>query len=499
MASTAKIIISREKVPDAELQSVQQIPSDEVCVVYLGGNGTVERRRNDGSISTAAQNANGNARYVRTEIIEPLFTDGAGPDIPIYSVGYDFDDMDTGGTVTLCGDNKKANVHGALRNSENGRDNILVIDNRNIRRVFKNSLMPYLSERGQKIDIHEIEYRSRFLKIIIDGDEKTEFNFKKELYNTLLDLKYSDLEIDAITANVDKLIRHEHTEHIDSLFQAILLPRISKNGKRLPLNDALRAVRKITFVVHCYGAFVAKKLQKKMKSEMQALGYSDKEISEVLNQMLVVAHAPSCRLDNQTNGFISFMSAFDNGALVPVNWLSKYIKERASDDSRNMVRNSVKYKEHTWFPNQQNFGEPIAFLTRRYGNMVIVPQAFDFVIDEGMMGVDDNEHNHTSYNWRGTSETKSGYLLNSFAKNVIVNGVRNSLAQSNGFVPLPDVSELLFPDNNDMNKQIFKDMQKNGFELVRAAFQSATETLREHSNTNKGHEAIQQAKKLPQI
>ena len=181
----------------------------------------------------------------------------------------------------------------------NGYKNYLVVDNHNIRRVLKNDVMPYLSENGHSIDVSEIEHRSRFLKIIIDGDKTTEFNFKKELYNVLLDLKYSDSEIDLITANFDRLIKHNHTEHIDELFHDILLPRISENGARLPLNDALRNIRKITFVAHCYGAFVAKKLQEKMKSEMPKLGYSDSEIRAVLNQMLVVAHAPSCRLDNQ--------------------------------------------------------------------------------------------------------------------------------------------------------------------------------------------------------
>lgn len=479
MVSNAKIIVSREKVPDSELQPVQKIPADQVCVVYLGGNGTVERRRNDGSISTARENANGNARYVRMEITEPLFANDMGISVPIYSVGYDFDDMDTGGTVTLGGDNRRGTVKKAQQYARvDEYKNYLVIDNRNIRRVLKNILMPYLSEHGQKIDTAEIEHRTRFLKIIIDGDEKTEFNFKKELYNTLLDLKYTDAETDEITAAVDKLIRHEHTEHIDSLFRAILLPRISKRGARIPINDALRNIRKITFVAHCYGAFVAKKLQEKTKSEMAKMGYSDKEIAAVLNQMLIVAHAPSCRLDHQTNGFISFMSAFDNTAMVPVNWLSNHIKENISNDSRDMVRNSLKYKEHTWFPKHAELGEPIAFLPRRYGNMMIVPQSFDMVIDNGMMAADDNEHNHTSYNSRSESETKAGYMLNRFAKNVIVNGIKNSLAQTDEFVPLPDVSELLFPYDTPENKKIFDEMRTNGVTLVRDAYNSATEVLK---------------------
>ena len=480
MVSKAKIIIGREKVPDSELQSVEEIPSDQVCVVYLGGNGTVDRRRDDGTMSTTQENANGNAKYVRSEITNPLFANEIGIDVPIYSVGYDFDDMDQSGTVALRADNKKGSVKTALQynQSSEGYKNYLVIDDKTIKRTLKQILIPYLSDQGHKIDVAEIDYRARFLKIIIDGDEKTEFNFKKELYDILLDLKYSDSEIDAVNNGFDKLIRHGYTEHIDSLFHSIILPRISEHGERLDLNDALRNIRRITFVVHCYGAFVAKKLQEKMKSEMSKLGYSDKEITMVLNQMLVVAHAPSCRLDNQTNGFISFMSASDNTALVPINWVSKHIKDSIAKDSQDMVHHSLKNHAHSWFPQSDEIGEQIAFLPRKYGNMMIVPQAFEWVIDNGMIGTDDAEHNHTSYDSRGATETKSGYLLNRFAKNVIVNGIKNSLAQTTEFVPLPDISELLFPYASPVNKQIFDEMQKNGLILVRDAYNSATETIR---------------------
>lgn len=483
MASKANIIVAREKVPDSELESVQMIPPEQVCVVYLGGNGTVVRRRSDGTMSTERENANGNSRYIIREIIEPIFATEMDVDIPVYSVGYDFDDMDTTGTITLSGDNKRHSVKTAMDAKNSGYKNYLVVDNHNIRRVLKNDIMPYLSENGHSIDVDEIEHRSRFLKIIIDGDKTTEFNFKKELYNVLLDLKYSDSEIDLITANFDRLIKYEHIEHIDELFHDILLPRISENGARLPLNDVLRNIRKITFVAHCYGAFVAKKLQEKMKSEMPKLGYSDSEIRAVLNQMLVVAHAPSCRLDNQTNGFISFMSASDNTALVPVNWLSRHITENISQDSREMVHNSLKNHEHPWFPRSDDIAAPIAFLPRRYGNMVIVPQSFEWVIDNGMIGPDDNEHNNTSYDSRQNGETKSGYILNRFAKNVIVNGIKNSLAQADGFIPLPDVSELLFAYDSPQNKQIFNELQKNGLSLVRDAYQSATNLLQERSKT----------------
>ena len=161
MVNKVKIIITREKVPDSELQSVQKIPGDQVCVVYLGGNGTVERKRLDGSVATARENANGNAKYVRSEITEPLFANEIGITVPVYSIGYDFDDMDTGGSVTMRGDNKKHTVKNALQYSTNsdGYRNYLVINNRNIRRILKNDISKYdldtISSKGYVLDTLE--------------------------------------------------------------------------------------------------------------------------------------------------------------------------------------------------------------------------------------------------------------------------------------------------------------------------------------------------------
>ena len=47
---------------------VDRIPGDEVCVLYIGGNGTI-----DTSESVGTRKANGDAKRIRSEIIKPFF------------------------------------------------------------------------------------------------------------------------------------------------------------------------------------------------------------------------------------------------------------------------------------------------------------------------------------------------------------------------------------------------------------------------------------------
>ena len=60
------------------ITTVNNIPGDEVCVLYLGGNGT-----------TTTRAANGNAKIIEQQVTN-VFSDN----IPIYSVVYDFDKYD---------------------------------------------------------------------------------------------------------------------------------------------------------------------------------------------------------------------------------------------------------------------------------------------------------------------------------------------------------------------------------------------------------------------
>jgi len=489
MATTVKILLRNNRTSDLEYHTAvaNSIPPDETCILYIGGNGTIDTFEGPGE-----KKASGDAKHIRNEIVKPFFADTLGIDIPVYAVKYDFDAEDGGGARTLNTALSSVANDNVLNLIGNKSKQYIGFNHRNMKREFRRYVMPWISTDGNKISVDEIEYRTRFNRISFETPNDSDMFFDL-LRQNLSELSYNDSEIDLVLQYFSRIVIDMHTEHIDSLFNSVLLGRISENGKRLPINDVIVRIRKITFIAHCYGAFVVQKLQEKMKSEMQKLGYSDKEIQMVLNQMLVVAHAPSCRLDKQTPGFIGFMSAFDDQAETPNNWMRAYIRKNARQDERTMSQDKVIDMEHTWMPRASDSGQMrAAFLPRNYGNMFIIPRGFDYNIEEN--APNEGEHGNTHY-IQMHKQNMHGLMLNQIARNIIVNGIRNSLAQTDDFIPLPDVSELILsptdnPKENALLVNIFDQMQKNGKTLIKNIYQYATEKLKArvpHRTNTKNH------------
>ena len=451
---------------------VDRIPGDEVCVLYLGGNGTIDTQE-----SVGTRKANGDAKRIRSEIIKPFFYDKNGVDIPVYAVAYDFDDYDAGAR-DLSRDVSRRDIDGIAKKR------YLIFEPKSIKRLFRDYVMDCVSENKKKISVDEVKYRLN--KYDIYFSDHNAITFYKYMDERLRDLQYADAEISEIFEFVQNKLKQEHLEHIDELFNMAILPRISENNARLPITDALRRMRKITFVTHCYGAFVAKKLQEMAKSEMRKLGYSAQEINSVLNQMLIVAHAPSVHLYRQTNGFISFMSGFDEGAVTQKNWLRSYIKKNVKQDRQLMDQEKLNSMEHTWIPLvSENFPAHVAFLSRNMGNMFIIPRGFDYSPSgsEFQIGeVNPSEHTNTHYVRAGAEQNVDGCVLNRLARNVIINGIKNSLKQHTEFTPLPDVSQLINkPKSTVVEREktaaAFAIMRKNGNKLTQRAYEYACEVI----------------------
>ena len=477
MTTKIKMLVRSNKTADMKYHSamVDGIPADEVCVLYLGGNGTIDtvwpKKK------SAEEIANGDAKRIREEIVKPFFNDSMGIDIPVYAVAYDFDDY--GGK-----DEINHNIHHYA----------LEIGAKNLRHRFIKYIVPTIAENGKKISVDEIEHRIRFLKLFFTHDTD-EFEFNKMLYDALLGLKYTDMEIDEIEKHFNYRKRHASNEHITDLFNRVILPRITtRDGKRRNLNDTLIEVRKITFVTHCYGALVVRKLQDEMRAKMPQLGFSQNEIKTVLAQMLVVAHAPSGRLDRQTESFYSFASAFDTEMLTPVNDVKTFVTRHRIADERIMIKGGLKDMEHTWIPHSDTSMRAM-FLPRNMGNMFIIPRGFDFHIVDDFIGANKGEHENTSYVSQ-PAQNKYGRILNSIARNIVVNGINNSVMQYGIFVPLPKLEDLIQNQNYTPAQRenvlfLFKQMQKNGKKFLCNVYQDAMCLLRERkkpqpTNMNSG-------------
>ena len=243
--------------------------------------------------------------------------------------------------------------------------------------------------------------------------------------------------------------------YINTLYQATLAPRITtSDGKhRLPAQEAARNVRKITFVSHCHGGYVAHMLEKKMRSHLTQLGYSQEEKNLITSQMLVIAHAPSCPLGIQKSSFYSFRSAYDAEGETGWNLLPEYIRHRKKEErfrfNGEKLHNQELIEQNRWFE------LPATYMEKK--RLFLIKQKRPWVNeDDGPFMANPQEHGEIQYGFNG--ETKDGMLMLLMAHNVLVSGLLNSLRQKSGFTPLPPIESLILDNSPNTSADVKQDI-----------------------------------------
>ena len=209
-----------------------------------------------------------------------------------------------------------------------------------------------------------------------------------------------------------------------------------------------------------------------MNESMKKMGYTNDEIKQVQSQLLVTAYAPSCALGDSNFQFVSFMSAYDYIVDVPNNWVYKFI-------SVNRQAEVIRYLEQD--PDWEWFFPPM-FLRGKNGNAFIVKQRFNFDHEQWLHMITKNDYEvhkkeHNDQHFLPLDATNDGKLLGMLARNVVINGIKNSLAQNNGFTPLPPIQELVLDEPGNENiRGIFDDMTLNGEDFIRYVREFARES-----------------------
>lgn len=389
--STAEICQRTEKSADNEygLIHVDSIPYNEPCVLYVGGDGTTDDRA-----------ANGNAKIIETDILEPM-----GIKIPIYSIKYNFA------------------PNSALYSRAIG--------------FMKNRAEPLYDPKARKEELEK-------------------------------DASFDDF----------------HPQYITTLYHKILQPRISLlNGKgRLPLEEACRRVRNLTIVAHCHGGFVVSELEKKMRADMKRLGYDLSERKQILAQMLTVAHAPACALGIAKSQMVSFMTVEDMEwpksvtQRVNNNFLNNYLCERKRENKFHLQ--CLMNGDEQGAAKHRALNLPPCYFAPQQGNMFLI-QEKSIKKNRDLFQVNRAEHNDIAYGYGGKSE--DGILMTMIAKNIIQNGVKNSLRQKDGFTPLPKLENLILgesPEYNAQLKTLFARMVENGKKLRNIVCRYAMDKLK---------------------
>lgn len=206
------------------------------------------------------------------------------------------------------------------------------------------------------------------------------------------------------------------------------------HGKcKLSTQEACKRIRKLNIVAHCHGGYVALKLEEKMQAAMKKLGYSDEDRKQIQSQMLVVAHAPACALGLSQSQFVSFKSVYDSGTPLKSNFFDTYIESRKREERKRFAaeenKDETKIKENRWFDFKP------CFFTKKQGNLFMIKQKYKWIDGEGPFMVNSDEHNNVQYH--DATQTKEGKMLAWFSKNILQNGIKNSLQQDRQHIPLP--------------------------------------------------------------
>ena len=185
MASSAEIGLRTEKSEDNPhgFVHVEEVPAQEVCVVYLGGDGATDDKA-----------ANGYAKIVENEILGVI-----GSKVPVYSICYDFEDNKKNiarrlefirhRTEVLLGEKSLARTTDKATEEE--------YDPRYINKLFDKLLAPRISQAGgkQRLPVEEACKRIRKMTIVAHcHGGYVAFKLEKKMQEAMKKLGYSSEE-----------------------------------------------------------------------------------------------------------------------------------------------------------------------------------------------------------------------------------------------------------------------------------------------------------------
>jgi hypothetical protein len=97
-------------------------------------------------------------------------------------------------------------------------------------------------------------------------------------------------DILSVSYGMDYMLNKE--KNVRTLSDKLFMPLVSEAGERLPLDKAMKKMRRVNIFAHCAGASRLNDILYSFKQSMDKLGYTSTEKSEILGQISVVAYAP---------------------------------------------------------------------------------------------------------------------------------------------------------------------------------------------------------------
>ena len=232
-------------------------------------------------------------------------------------------------------------------------------------------------------------------------------------------------------------------QFIEQIFRKFILPRISLLDGRVKTStdNAARNMNKLKIVAHCFGGYVALKLEEMTMENMSRLGYSPEEQKLIIGQMQVIAMNPYCPLGVQKSDMFSLISAQDR-TVTHNNFFEKYIRH------------------------QVNIGKtvPLCYFEKKLGNFVLINKMYGSDNRRNIIG-DENEHGYFGMAIH-PYHTENGKIALTFMQNALIKGLKSALRDE---IRTLSTSELL--TSSPKERKNFAIASENGKKLFAQALE----------------------------
>jgi len=214
-------------------------------------------------------------------------------------------------------------------------------------------------------------------------------------------------------------------KYAEDLYKIILKDRVSQEGKKLPVKEACRNVRKVTFLLYCHGTYAFLKMEEILENNLKELGYSTKERELIEKNLFAVSCAsPVVPQGITKTSLVSIFSLAD-----------RFVEENnGSRLKQNLIQlnREKKYKNGVAL-NLLDISENEKLIT--ISNM-IKGESYPY-----------GRHDLWPYIRRGAlGRTLEAQDLSLFVRRVLRSAMMNSLAQNERYTPLPSLNKLYFQD-----------------------------------------------------
>lgn len=215
-------------------------------------------------------------------------------------------------------------------------------------------------------------------------------------------------------------------QYINDIYNTALRPRLyTKNGQLMPTNKIAKNLRNMVIFAHCHGTYVVRMLEQKMLADANLQKILSKK-PKLLQNLLVVNHAPFAPLENCQFTSLSFTSASDTQACLYTK-LDYRMKSAPSEC-------------------------PPSFLGPEFGNLVVSDRLKHDIT---------TEHSHIGLrgsNFTDAKLTRNGKILFTVERNALLKGV-NAIIKSK---PMPTIPQMLSTKYTS-----YEELKRRGMQMYR--------------------------------